>query len=266
MKLPKRFSNILFSIIVPIHNAEKTLNHCAKSILKQNFSKIEIILINDFSSDASKKICNSFKKKYKNIKVLNNKKKLGVSISRNKGIRKAKGDFLIFLDSDDFLIKNCLIDISKIIEKRYKSDLIIAKKFVTLSMSNTFIMHKVFRNINLNGNNTKNPIHHFIREKQIYGNIFIFIISRKFLIEKKIYFMPKVNFGEDQEFVAKILCFCSKYILYNKSFYCYSSGVGNLSNSMSLNTALSCLKVVNNLKKMDKLNSLSIIKRRYIKK
>ena len=264
MKLIEKFNTILFSIIIPIYNSEKTLNNCVKSISMQKFSKLEIILINDCSSDASKKICNSLKKKHKNVKVLNNKKNIGVSASRNRGIKEAKGDFLIFLDSDDLLIKDCLKSICKIAEKNLNSDLIIAKKFVTLSMPNTFITHNVFKNINLNKKNINDPINLFIKEQQIYGNIFIFVINRKFLIKKNIYFIPNINFGEDQEFVIKILCFCNKYILYNKSFYCYSSGTGNLSNSMSFNTSLSCLKVINSLSCLMKSKSLSSVKKNYI--
>ena len=90
MKLSNNFNNILFSIIIPIHNAEKTLNRCISSISKQNFSKLEIVLINDGSNDRSKKICNSFKRRFKNIKVFNHRKKLGVSVSRNKGIKEVK--------------------------------------------------------------------------------------------------------------------------------------------------------------------------------
>ena len=150
MKLSNNFNNILFSIIIPIHNAEKTLNRCISSISKQNFSKLEIVLINDGSNDRSKKICNSFKRRFKNIKVFNHRKKLGVSVSRNKGIKEAKGVYLIFLDSDDFLLNGCLNKLGKLVEKNVYSDLIIASKFIALSMSNTFITHKVFKNTNFN--------------------------------------------------------------------------------------------------------------------
>ena len=96
MKLSSNFNNILFSIIIPIHNAEKTLNRCINSISKQNFSKLEIILINDGSNDKSKNICNSYNKKLKNIRVFNHKKKLGVSVSRNKGIKKAQERHVLY--------------------------------------------------------------------------------------------------------------------------------------------------------------------------
>ena len=86
----------IFSIVIPIYNSEKTLSNCIKSIEKQKFGKlIELILINDASSDKSKKICNSLIKKNHNIKIILNKKNLGVARSRNKGIKQAKGDYII---------------------------------------------------------------------------------------------------------------------------------------------------------------------------
>ena len=104
----KQDKEILLSIIIPVYNAEKTLKNCLNSILKQNSTKLEIILINDHSKDGCKQICYLYKKKFKNIKVYNQSKNRGVSACRNKGIKKAKGSFLIFLDSDDFILKNCI--------------------------------------------------------------------------------------------------------------------------------------------------------------
>ena len=94
---------ILFSVIVPVFNSEKYVVNTIKSVLRQSFSKekYEIILINDHSSDNSKLIIQKFKKKFKNIKVINNKKNRRVSYCRNIGIKNAKGRYVIFLDSDD---------------------------------------------------------------------------------------------------------------------------------------------------------------------
>ena len=138
-----KHTDVLFSIIIPLYNAEKYLNKCLNSILRQNTSKLEIILINDCSNDQSKKICNSFKRKIKIIKVFNNSKRLGVSVSRNKGIREARGKFLIFLDSDDFLLKDCINDLCKLVKKNATNDLIIAQRFVALSKPNNFIVHNI---------------------------------------------------------------------------------------------------------------------------
>ena len=99
---------ILFSIIIPVYNSEKYVSSSVKSILKQSFSKnrYEIILINDCSNDNSKLIIENLKKKFKFIKVINNKKNYKVSYCRNIGLKKAKGKYILFLDSDDELKKN----------------------------------------------------------------------------------------------------------------------------------------------------------------
>ena len=79
----------LFSLIIPVYNSEKYISKCIQSVLNQNFSKekYEIIIINDDSNDKTLNICRKYKKKNKNIKILNNKKNFGVSHSRNVGIK-----------------------------------------------------------------------------------------------------------------------------------------------------------------------------------
>ena len=117
----------LFSLIIPAYNAEKYISNCIQSILSQNFSKkkYEIIIINDASKDKTQRICNKFKKKNKFIKVLNNKKNLGVSSSRNLGVKSASGKYVIFVDSDDSIKKNSLKNLNKILSKD-EVDLLIA--------------------------------------------------------------------------------------------------------------------------------------------
>ena len=101
-------NKFFFSIILPVFNAEKFLNSCLHSIRLQNFHDYEVILIDDFSSDNSEKIYLKFKKKIKNLVIKKNTKNYGVSLSRNKALKLAKGQYIIFLDSDDILLKNTL--------------------------------------------------------------------------------------------------------------------------------------------------------------
>ena len=121
---------ILFSIIIPVYNSEKYVSNSVKSILKQSFSKnrYEIILINDCSNDNSKLIIENLKKKFKFIKVINNKKNYKVSYCRNIGIKKAKGKYILFLDSDDELKKNSFNRIEKLLSK-YEYDVILSLEF-----------------------------------------------------------------------------------------------------------------------------------------
>ncbi len=101
-----------FSFIVPVYNAEKYLRRTVKSILDQDYdtNKIEIILINDGSTDNSLKICNSFKRD--NIVVLDQKNG-GVSNARNNGLKHARGKIITFLDSDDFISNNLCKEVYK---------------------------------------------------------------------------------------------------------------------------------------------------------
>lgn len=102
-----------FSIIIPVYNSEKYLNRCIESVLKQTYNNFEIIIINDGSTDNSKK----FLKKYepnKKIKIITQANH-GVSYSRNIGIKESTGDYILFLDSDDFYEKHILEKLNKTI-------------------------------------------------------------------------------------------------------------------------------------------------------
>lgn len=93
---------IKISIIIPVYQVEKYLSECIESVLSQNYKYIEIILIDDGSTDHSSTICDYYAKNYPNIKVIH-KKNGGQSSARNVGMEIASGDYLMFLDSDDML-------------------------------------------------------------------------------------------------------------------------------------------------------------------
>ena len=90
------------SVIVPVYNCEKYIGKCIESILNQTFKDLELILIDDGSADESGKICDEYKIQDKRVKVIHEKNS-GVSIARNVGINVAKGKYIGFVDSDDYL-------------------------------------------------------------------------------------------------------------------------------------------------------------------
>jgi glycosyltransferase involved in cell wall biosynthesis len=119
----------IFSIIIPAYNCKDFISQCVNSItLQQSIlqDKIEILIINDASTDKTKSEITKLKEKFSNIRILFNKKK-GVSASRNKGIKNALGKYIIFLDSDDFLKKNCLKLIYEEIIKKKSPDVILGR-------------------------------------------------------------------------------------------------------------------------------------------
>lgn len=103
----------MVSIIVPVYNTEKYLKDCLESLVKQTYDKIEIILVDDGSTDSSGKICDKWAKIDDRIHVYH-KKNEGVSRARNYGIQRAKGEKLVFIDSDDMLTLNaieCMVEV-----------------------------------------------------------------------------------------------------------------------------------------------------------
>ena len=114
----------LISIIVPIYNVEKYLNKCVNSILEQSYKNIDILLIDDGSIDECPNICDMFEKKDPRIRVFH-KKNGGLSDARNKGIDEAKGKYITFVDSDDYLDEH-YIEILYNAMKKNNADLVVS--------------------------------------------------------------------------------------------------------------------------------------------
>jgi glycosyltransferase involved in cell wall biosynthesis len=178
------------SVIVPVYNAEKYLVQCLNSIINQTFKDIEIICINDGSTDNSLKILKEFSEKDSRIKIINQKNS-GVSIARNKGIDTASGDYIFFVDSDDW----CEL---KLFETIYK-------KAVETNADVVVIAKNIFRNEVIISDTTE-KIKYFINDKKAnyFGEVVSVVtdklIKKDFLKRHNIRFVPGIKFGEDTLF------------------------------------------------------------------
>lgn len=114
-----------FSIIVPVYNVEKYLNRCIDSILSQGFKSYEIILVDDGATDSCPAICDKYGLLSNKIKVVHQKNG-GLSKARNVGMEKAIGQYIMFLDSDDWIAEYSLSTFAKIIDKD-QCDLIVGR-------------------------------------------------------------------------------------------------------------------------------------------
>jgi len=90
------------SVIIPVYNVEKYLERCLNSVINQTYSNLEIVLVNDGSTDNSKDICDKYEKQDKRVKLIN-KPNGGLGSARNKGISESTGEYILFLDSDDYI-------------------------------------------------------------------------------------------------------------------------------------------------------------------
>lgn len=108
-----------FSIIIPVYNVEKYIDRCLKSIVSQSYDNYEVIIVNDGTKDNSVQIINKYTKKYKQFKLYN-KENGGLSDARNYGLDYITGDYLLFIDSDDYINKDLLKELNNTLnEKEY---------------------------------------------------------------------------------------------------------------------------------------------------
>lgn len=115
------------SVIVPVYNVEQYLSRCVDSILGQSFSDLEVILVNDGSRDGSGGICDSYARRDPRVRVIH-KENGGLSSARNAGIDAAEGEYLAFVDSDDWIEQDCYETMLALTEK-YGADLVCAGRY-----------------------------------------------------------------------------------------------------------------------------------------
>lgn len=129
--------NKKISVIVAIYNVEKFLDKCIDSISNQSYSNIEIILVNDGSTDNSKKICDKWAKKDSRIKIIN-KSNGGLSDARNIGIRNSNGEYICFIDGDDYIDKDMVSKMFRAIDEN-EAEISICNRYHVFENGNKFI-------------------------------------------------------------------------------------------------------------------------------
>lgn len=118
---------VKFSLIIPVYNVRDYLSECLESVINQDYDNYEVIVVNDGSTDDSLSIAKKYEKKYSNLIKVFDKKNGGLSDARNFGISKASGEYLFFIDSDDYIVNDAL----KVIDKNIKNNDILVFNYIT---------------------------------------------------------------------------------------------------------------------------------------
>ena len=128
---------MLISFVVPVYNVEPYLSACLDSILNQGLDKdeYEIIIVEDCSTDGSLQICKDYSRKYENIILIENDKNIGLGLTRNKGMECAKGEYIHFVDSDDYLFPNSIQELLSLDIIQHSPDIIKFKYCRTTNVS-----------------------------------------------------------------------------------------------------------------------------------
>ena len=213
-----------FSIIVPVYNCQDYIERCIESVVKQNTKDVELILVNDGSTDNTKELLKEYKKENDLIKVIN-KKNEGVSKARNTGLKEATGKYILFLDADDFLDANYIKEINEILKKHKDIELINFgfysdiedMEFNNLNRDEITYKEKYYKD----KKSIKKDFVELWDSKMLY-NVWNKVYVKKIIDENNIKF-PKTNWGEDVEVEFNRLYLNAINNIYNsnKCFYHY---------------------------------------------
>lgn len=197
------------SIVIPIYNAERYLKRCIESTINNDEEEIEIILINDGSKDNSEKICQEFTKKDKRIKYIFTENK-GCSSARNLGIDLSVGEYIWFIDSDDFIEKNAIKNILEEIKKE--------PEIIIFGTRQKEIRDEIDRII-LPKEESKNEF--VYNQTELFNPPWNKIYKKEIIKSNKIYFLKNCHMGEDMVFNFKYFYYINKINFIKKYLYNY---------------------------------------------
>ena len=209
----------LISVIVPVYNVEKYLSQCLDSIINQTYKNIEIILINDMSTDKSKEICEQYAKKDSRIKLINKSTNSGASDSRNLGIENCQGEYITFVDSDDYIDYNFIESLYEV-AKNENADIVVGEFYRFVENRGEFLIH-IYEIVieELSKYNTLDKMF------EAHTDIFNYPVAK--LIKRNLFFdnfkvrFPLGKICEDQFVLYQLYLKSNKIVYYTLSGYCY---------------------------------------------
>lgn len=196
------------SILVPVYNVEKYFARCLETLFSQTYSGIEYVFVNDCTPDKSMYVLQETLEKYpsraNSVKIIENKQNLGIAIVRNTLLENATGEYVLFVDSDDWIEVDA---IEKFVDKALQSNADIVGCDYFEEYHDRQVLFK-----------QSYPSHHVEAMKamtllRIKGVLWKLFMRRELIVHNNIYFVPEVQFGEDY-------IFCCKLFFYAKSFSC----------------------------------------------
>jgi len=216
------------SVIVPVYNGEKYLCQCIDSILNQQLKEIEVILVNDGSSDNSGKICDDYATKDQRVRVLHIENQ-GVSNARNRGIEISSGDFIAFVDADDWIDEQMYMVMLEKITKE-KADIIICSH-ITFDGESEQLLGFPWKNDCLFERETikEKVIPAFIsnmdingkKQQVIMGSVWKCLFSKDLIRKNSIQFDTRIRYTEDLIFILYAFSKSQKVVFITHPYYHY---------------------------------------------
>ena len=204
------------SVIVPIYNREKYIRECVESIINQTYKDLEIILVNDGSTDKSLEIINEYAKNDLRIRIIN-KDNGGLSSARNTGIEAATSEYIMYVDGDDFINERTVEDL---INKAKKEDLDVVIYDFLIFKNNTY---KTWKDINIENNKCitgKEYLMRLLTDKGI-SSVCNKLWRRSLYIDNNIRHPINISYGEDGSTLPRLIVNAERVGKLSKSYYNY---------------------------------------------
>lgn len=225
------------SVIVPVYNVEQYLERCVDSIINQTYKNLEIILVNDGSTDNSGQICDELAKKDDRIRVIH-KKNGGVSEARNVGVKEISGEYIIFIDSDDYIDK-------KMFSVLYSQIKLEAADVSVCGVMNIYENNNIPQARNTNEYlilNNEGFLREYLKGERIPGGIWNKLIKSS--IAKSIKF-PVGLIYEDAYYHYELIKLARRYVITTEPLYNYYHREGSLTEGYYKKRDLSCIEIYN---------------------
>ena len=222
---------LVISVIIPVYNVERYLVKCIDSVLTQSYKDIEIILVDDGSTDSSPLICDQIKEKSDKIVVIH-KQNGGLSDARNAGILAATGDYILFLDSDDFWDdKNA---VSRLVNRVIKTQADVLNFSYKKYYSDTDKKVLCFSELDSmpEGVNNLHDQLSFLTEKGLYIASACNKMIRRSIFSKELLFRKGI-YSEDIEWCAKLMATAKSMDFICENFYCYRQRESSISHTIN---------------------------------
>lgn len=221
---------IRISFIVPVYNVELYLCECIDSILQQSYTDLEILLIDDGSTDNSSQICDNYAVLDCRVRVIH-KMNGGLSDARNTGLLHATGEYIIFLDSDDFWRSSK--DLALLVERIIQDECDLLQFNVSYYIRGKYVHWKPFDNLILDCGDKNKIIVELVHSGTMPMSACSKVIKRDFLIKNELFFIKGI-YSEDIPWFLRLLERAEKIVFLNQYVYAYRKGVtSSISTSFS---------------------------------
>lgn len=208
----------LISVIIPVYNTEKYLCQCIDSVLAQTLSDIEVLLIDDGSTDSSGKICDNYAFKDKRVHVTHTPNR-GVSHARNKGLEVAKGKYISFVDSDDWIDTDMIENLYQLMQTHHTD---LSTCGYTVEEENGNIIYSVKKDITSILNKWDGIYSLFHDNYYKYkGNLWDKLYNKRIINDNQLRFNEKIYYNEDRLFIFQYLNYCQSISYTTSPHYHY---------------------------------------------